>query len=286
MRLASFTYENTSSFGIVRDDFAILDLGAALADRGIRTLRQFIAAGCPNGRDIEASAPLRPADKITYLPLIPDAELIICVGLNYANHIAEMGREMPSYPALFSRTYRSQVGHEQPIVRPKVSKALDYEGELAFVIGRGGRHISAADALDHIAGFTCYNDGSVRDYQRHTAQFLPGKNFRGTGAFGPWMVPVSEWATIRSGRLVTRLNGEIMQDTRLDDLIFDVPALVEYVSSFTDLSPGDVVITGTPGGVGVARKPPLFMKPGDRVEVEISGIGTLSNPIADEAPGQ
>lgn len=283
MRWTSFATAEGASFGAVLDSGEIADLGAVMAGQGISTLRAFLAAGASVPTGAMKSAPLRAASEVTFLPLIPDAELILCVGLNYASHVAEMGRARPDFPSLFSRTYRSQVGHGQPILRPKVSDQLDYEGELAVVIGRGGSHISEADAMNHVAGFSCYNDASLRDYQRHTHQFLPGKNFRGTGAFGPWLVPAERWPEIRAGRLVTRLNGVVMQDAAVDDLVFDVPALIEYASRFTDLAPGDVIVTGTPGGVGVARNPPVFMRPGDVVEVEITGIGTLSNPVEDEA---
>ena len=285
VRLASFLHAGRATFGAVHDDDTLVDLGAALAPQGIGTLRQYLAARAAGTLPAAADGPRLPAAEATWLPVIPDPGLILCVGLNYARHIDEMGNKRPDYPTLFSRTPRSQVGHGAPMVRPRVSQAFDYEGELAVVIGRPGRHIERAAAMAHVAGFSCYNDGSVRDWQRHTSQFLPGKNFAGTGPFGPWMAPAEAADTILGGRLTTRLNGEVMQDTPIDDLIFDIPALIAYISTFTDLEPGDVIVTGTPGGVGVARTPPVFLQPGDRVEVEITGIGTLSNPVVEEPAG-
>src|SRR5579864_4367907 len=183
---------------------------------------------------------------------------------------------------LFTRFANTQVGHGQPLVRPRVSEKLDFEGELAFIIGKKGRHISEADALSCVAGYACFNDGSVRDWQLHTSQFTPGKNFPGTGGFGPWLVSPDEVPGIARATLTTRLNGEEVQRSSTDDLIFGVPALISYISEFTELVPGDVIITGTPSGVGAFRKPPLWMKPGDVVEVEIEGIGVLKNPLAAE----
>lgn len=285
MKLASFVHAGRATFGAVGDDDTLLDLGAVLGGQGIGTLRQYLAARADGSLAEDAgraAAPRVPAAEVAWLPVIPDPGLILCVGLNYARHIDEMGNKRPDHPTLFSRSPRSQVGHGAPMIRPRVSQALDYEGELAVIIGRPGRHIDRAAAMAHVAGFACYNDGSVRDWQRHTSQFLPGKNFAGTGPFGPWMVSAEAADTVLAGRLVTRLNGEVMQDTPIDDLIFDIPALIAYISTFTELAPGDVIVTGTPGGVGVARTPPVFLKPGDRIEVEITGIGTLSNPVEAE----
>ena len=184
---------------------------------------------------------------------------------------------------IFARYPDSQVGHGQPMLRPRESVQLDFEGELAVVIGKVARRVPAARALDYVAGYSCYNDGSIRDWQRHTSQFTPGKTFPGTGGFGPWLVTTDEIPDPAKLTYETRLNGQVMQKAPLSDLVFDVPALVAYCSIFTTLNPGDVIVTGTTGGVGAFRKPPLWMKPGDVVEVEISGIGTLRNTIADEA---
>jgi 2-keto-4-pentenoate hydratase/2-oxohepta-3-ene-1,7-dioic acid hydratase in catechol pathway len=207
---------------------------------------------------------------------------VLCIGINYATHVRETGREMPTYPMIFTRFADSQVAHLQPIIRPKASHKLDFEGELAVVIGKTARHVKAEDALEYVAGYACYNDGSVRDWQKHTIQFVPGKNFPCTGGFGPWLVTCDEIGDPQDLELTTRLNGQVMQHTRTSDMIFDVRHLIEYCSTFTELAPGDVIVSGTTGGVGAFREPPVWMKPGDTVEVEISGIGILRNSIADE----
>jgi 2-keto-4-pentenoate hydratase/2-oxohepta-3-ene-1,7-dioic acid hydratase in catechol pathway len=215
--------------------------------------------------------------------VIPNPDKILCIGLNYETHRKETGRSEVENPTVFGRFANSQTGHLANIVRPRVSKDLDFEGELAVIIGRPGRYISRKDAWDHIAGYACYNEGSVRDYQRHTHQFTPGKNFPETGAFGPWMVTPDEAGDLAPLRLQTRLNGQVVQDATISQMIFDIPRQIEYCSAFTRLEPGDVIVTGTPGGVGSRRTPPLWMKPGDVVEVEIDRIGLLRNGIADEA---
>lgn len=219
---------------------------------------------------------------ILWRPVIPNPDKIICIGLNYREHIREVGRKVEDHPVIFLRLAASQVGHLQPILRPKVSDQLDFEGELAVVIGQPGRSIPAVKALQYVAGYSIYNDASIRDWQRHTHQYTPGKNFPSTGAFGPWMVTAEEAPDPSALHLTTRLNGQVMQSSGVDDLLFSVPDLIAYVSSFTELLPGDVLVTGTPSGVGAARKPPLWMQPGDSVEVEISVIGTLRNPIVQE----
>jgi 2-keto-4-pentenoate hydratase/2-oxohepta-3-ene-1,7-dioic acid hydratase in catechol pathway len=221
-------------------------------------------------------------NSIDFLPVVQNASRILCVGLNYRSHVIETGREVPSHPMIFVRFASSQVGHWEPMVRPKESEMFDYEGELAVVIGKACRRVSPKDAPDMIAGYSAYNDGSVRDWQRHTIQFTPGKNFPQTGAFGPWLVTTDELPDIAASHLVTRLNGVEVQRAVISDLIFGVPELISYCSTFTSLEPGDVIVTGTTGGVGHARTPPLWMKPGDVVEVEIGGIGTLVNPIVGE----
>jgi len=223
-----------------------------------------------------------PLEAIRYLPPVLRPGRIICAGANYADHAKEMGRAQLEYPVLFTRFASTQVGHGQPLIRPRASERFDYEGELALVIGRPGRAIAEADALGHVAGYACYNDGSVRDWQRHTGQLLPGKNFPGTGAFGPWLVTADEVPDPSALRLTTRLNGTVMQDAGVDLLIFTIPALIAYVSRFTALEIGDVIVTGTPSGVGDARKPPVYMRPGDEVSVEITGVGVLTNPIRGE----
>ena len=221
-------------------------------------------------------------DEAELLPVIPDPDKIICVGMNYHDHVAEVGRTATEKPSLFARFAGSQVGHMRPMVKQRVSDQFDYEGELAVVIGKTGRHIDPSVAFDHVAGYSCYNEGSVRDWQRHTTQFISGKTFAGTGAFGPWLVTPDELGDPTKLTLQTRLNGERVQSTTTDKLITTIPELIAYCSTMLPLLPGDVIVTGTPGGVGLKRNPPLFMKQGDVVEVEISGIGILRNPIVAE----
>jgi 2-keto-4-pentenoate hydratase/2-oxohepta-3-ene-1,7-dioic acid hydratase in catechol pathway len=216
---------------------------------------------------------------VKLLPVIPDPDKIICVGLNYEKHRKETGRAVVQHPTIFTRFADSQVAHGADIVLPPESERLDYEGELAVVIGKGGRRIPASDALQHVAGYSCYNDGSIRDWQAHTIQFGPGKNWPETGAFGPWLVTADLFGELGPQRIQTRLNGVVMQDAHLNDLIFPIPQLIEYISTFTPLRPGDVIVSGTPGGVGHKRDPQVYMRPGDRVEVEIDGIGTLRNGV-------
>jgi 2-keto-4-pentenoate hydratase/2-oxohepta-3-ene-1,7-dioic acid hydratase in catechol pathway len=229
-----------------------------------------------------AKAARYPLKNISWLPVIPNPDKILCIGLNYETHRKETGRSEVENPTVFGRFANSQTGHLANIIRPLVSKDLDFEGELALIIGRPGRYISRAAAWDHIAGYACYNEGSVRDYQRHTHQFTPGKNFPETGAFGPWMVTPDEAGDLAPLRLQTRLNGQVVQDATISQMIFGIPQQIEYCSSFTRLEPGDVIVTGTPGGVGSRRTPPLWMKPGDIIEVEIDRIGLLRNGVADE----
>ena len=233
-----------------------------------------------SGDPIDMSSVLR-------LPPIPNPEKIICVGLNYLDHTSESGFVQPDYPTLFTRVNSSLVGDGAPIVRPTVSDQLDYEGELVAVIGRGGRHIKRADALDHIAGYSIFNDASIRDYQFKTPQWTVGKNFDGTGAFGPVFVTADELPDGCKGlKLETRLNGTTVQSASISSMVFDVASQIEIISEAITLAPGDLIVTGTPSGVGLARKPPLWMKPGDICEVEIEGIGVLRNPIVDEVRPQ
>jgi 2-keto-4-pentenoate hydratase/2-oxohepta-3-ene-1,7-dioic acid hydratase in catechol pathway len=281
MRLASFRSGARTTWGMVEGD-QILDLGSVFGER-FTGLRSVIAADAyAELRAAALSAAKIPLASVVLLPVIPDPAKILCIGLNYEMHRLETGREKSGYPAVFTRFADSQLGAGRPIVRPKVSRKLDYEGELAVIIGRGGRYIPALEAMAHVAGYACYNDASVRDWQRHTHQFTPGKNFPGTGAFGPWMVTRDEVPDVTSLNLTTRLNGQIVQQACLDQLIFSIPELIAYCSSFTPLAPGDVIATGTPGGVGDKREPQLFMKAGDVVEVDISGIGRLENSVVDE----
>jgi 2-keto-4-pentenoate hydratase/2-oxohepta-3-ene-1,7-dioic acid hydratase in catechol pathway len=277
VKLISYVHAGKPGFGIVKEQ-GVIALGARTRQPSLKhvldrmdTLRSYA----------DESPDLR-LDEVTYAPAIPNPDKIFCVGINYLHHQQETGHAKPEHPLIFTRFANSQVGHEQPIIRPRVSEQLDFEGELAVVIGRVGRHISEADALSFIAGYAAYNDGSIRDWQRHSTQFTPGKNFVGTGAFGPWLVTPDEVPGVLRTTLVTRLNGQEVQRATTDDLIFGIPALIAYCSTFTELVPGDTIITGTPGGVGGFRDPPLWMKPGDLVEVEIEGIGVLRNRVRDE----
>ena len=225
---------------------------------------------------------INPAE-IEYLPPFPNPEKVICFGLNYKDHAAESGFQAPTYPALFGRFPSSLLGHNAPIIRPKVSEQLDYEGELVAVIGKPGRNIPVERALEHVAGYSIFNDASIRDYQFKSAQWMIGKNFDATGAFGPVFVTADELPEGAKGlRLQTRLNGQVLQDAKTEDMIFDVATQISLMSDPMMMQPGDVFVTGTPSGVGLARNPKIFMKPGDVCEVEIEGIGLLSNPIEDQ----
>jgi len=245
----------------------------ALADDGLQTIRATVG-GC-HAIDFAVG-------DISFDPVIPDAGQILCIGLNYDEHRRETRREQTGNPTVFARYAQSQIGHEVPIVRPVESTMLDYEGELAVIIGTTARRVSIEDAMTIVAGYACYNDVSVRDFQRHTSQFHPGKNFPATGCFGPWMVTSDEIPNYEELTIETRVNGVVMQSAGLDQLIFSIPELVSYCSTFTELRPGDVIVTGTPGGVGSARTPPVWLKEGDVVEVEVSGVGLLSNAVVDE----
>lgn len=219
------------------------------------------------------------------LPPLPSPPKILCVGLNYADHSAESGFAVPSYPTIFGRFASSLIGHGAPIIRPRVSEQLDYEGEFVAVIGRGGRDIAKARALDHVIAYSLFNDASIRDYQFKAPQWTVGKNFDGTGPFGPCLMTADELPPGCQGlRLQTRLNGQVVQDASTDDLVFDVATLVSVLSEAFTLEAGDIIVTGTPSGVGLARKPPLWMKPGDVCEVELEGLGVLRNPVVDQAP--
>ena len=281
MKLASFEISGQPSWGVVDGD-DMLDVGSVLRDRA-PDLRTAIAAGIwADIRQAAADAPRLALSAVAWLPVIPNPDKILCVGLNYESHRRETGRAEVENPTIFARFANSQLGHRGNILRPRVSSQLDYEGELAVVIGKAGRYISREDAWKHVAGYACYNDGTLRDWQRHTHQFTPGKNFPDTGAFGPWMVTADEIADLDALKLTTRVNGEVVQEAGLDQMIFDVPRLIQYCSAFTRLEPGDVIATGTPGGVGFKREPQLFLKPGDTVEVAITHLGVLTNGIADE----
>ncbi len=282
MRLISFSSDDRDSFGIIAGD-GIIDAGARLQGE-FSSLRDVLGHSALNLlRGMEGLSPDLAVADARFRPTIPDpAAKILCVGVNYLPHIAEMGREKPDHPVIFVRFADSLVGHLEPIVRPRESVQLDYEGELAVIIGRRARRVPRERALEHVAGYACFNDGSIRDFQRHGLQWTPGKNFHASGAFGPWLVTTDELPDPAGLTLETRLNGSVMQHESVAELCFDVPALIAYCSTFAQLEPGDVIVTGTPGGVGAGRQPPLWMKAGDVVEVEVDGVGTLKNPVVDE----
>jgi 2-keto-4-pentenoate hydratase/2-oxohepta-3-ene-1,7-dioic acid hydratase in catechol pathway len=282
MKLASYLADGRPAFGVVVDH-GVITMNERL-DAHIASLKQALAADLiPQIAEVAAAAkPDHKLADIEFLPAIPDPELIACAGINYRSHASETGREVPKQPSMFIRRANTLVGHDGEMIRPNVSTHFDFEGELAVVIGRGGRHIAAERALDHLAGYTCFVDGSVRDYQKFSV--TSGKNFPGTGPLGPWIVTRDEIPDPTNLILTTRLNGTEMQRSGTDLLIYAIPQIIAFCSDFTPLSPGDVIATGTPEGVGHRRTPPVWMKSGDVLEVEITGIGTLRSWIVDEEP--
>jgi acylpyruvate hydrolase len=283
MRIANFKMNTVA--GIAADDGSGWH-GLMQSDPGFPgALPELIVRGTDLpavGRALKDS-PVIDIDAVQLLPPVPLPPKILCVGLNYDDHLEESGLKKPDYPEIFGRFATSLIAHRQPIRRPPESKALDYEAELAVVIGTPGRRIPRDKALEHVAGYSLFNDATIRDFQLRTPQWTMGKNFDGTGAFGPWLATPDGLPPGASGlRIQGRLNGHAMQDTRTDRLIFDVATLIELISVAMSLERGDVIITGTPGGVGAARKPPVYMKPGDVFEVEIESIGVLSNTVQDE----
>ena len=279
MKLLSFSTAAGESYGMVQDD-GVVDLGQRLGGKypDLRALLEGngqAEAAAAGGGDADHAL-----DAITFLQVIPNARRIICIGLNYREHAAEMGMEFPENPSLFSKWPGALVGHEQDVVCPKVSTHYDYEGELAFIIGKPGRHIAEGAAMAHVAGYAPFLDGSVRDFQGQSV--IAGKNFQHSGSCGPWMTTADEVPDPANLRLTTRLNGDEVQNESTEQLFYSVANIIAYVSQFTPLHPGDVIATGTPSGVGAGRKPPLWMKPGDRIEVEISGLGCLANTVVAE----
>lgn len=280
MKIASFKAGSGASYGIVTEG-GIVDVGRRL--KNFPTLKALLTGGSLDDlRKMQGESADHALADVVLLPTVPDPDKIFCIGVNYATHLAESGHPTPPHPMIFTRFANSQVGSGQPMIRPPESERFDYEGELAVIIGKGGRRIPKERALQHVAGYACYNDGSIRDWQRHTSQFTPGKNFAGTGGFGPWMVTTDEMPDVSKQTIATRVNGMEVQAAPISDLVFDVPTLIAYCSTFTELVPGDVIVTGTTGGVGAYRVPPLWLKHGDVVEVEVSGIGILRNPVRDE----
>lgn len=279
MHIARFAHEGRQHWGMtdgqhaysLNHEWSSLDQGLA---QGWDALVQ--AAGKPGCLAF-------PVSEVQWLPPVEAHSKILCVGLNYGRHVQETGRASAAHPSLFFRHLDSFVGHEQAIVKPAHSEQFDYEGELVVVIGREGRHISAADALDFVAGYTCMGENSVRDFQKHTAQVTAGKNFFRSGSLGPWITSAAGIPDPSALHLTTRLNGQTVQDTSLSDLIFPIPELIAYISTFCVLRPGDIIATGTPEGIGSKRVPPLFMKSGDVLEISVSGVGELRTPVINEA---
>ncbi len=279
MRCASFLTEGRQSYGVIRGEAAFEvsarfraeypDLQSVLRDGALEEL----------ATNLDPNA----AEGVRFLPPIPKPDKVLCVGVNFRPHVEEMGRDIPKHPVVFVRFSNSLVGHAEPIIRPDASRQYDYEGELAIVIGRRARAVTADHALDYVAGYLPFFDGSVRDWQRHTTQFTPGKNFPGSGSAGPAFVTPDEAGDPDAIELETRVNGEVMQSGRIADLIFGIPELIAYCSTFSCLEPGDIIATGTPGGVGAARTPPRWLVPGDDVEVDLGSIGTLRNTVVDES---
>jgi 2-keto-4-pentenoate hydratase/2-oxohepta-3-ene-1,7-dioic acid hydratase in catechol pathway len=282
MKLISFLNQGIASYGVVQGD-DVLDLTPILGAQA-PDLKTFIAKAlfASAAQALQTNKPNLKLSQLQLLPVIPNPDKIFCVGLNYGEHVKETGREVTETPVIFLRLADSQVAHGQDILRPPESHRLDYEAEIAIIIGKGGRRIAEKDAWDHIAGYSCYNDGSVRDWQVATSQWIPGKNFYKTGGFGPWMVTSDEIAPGQVMRLQTVLNGQVLQDTTTDKMIHSIPRQIAYISTFMPLSPGDVIVTGTPGGVGNKRNPQIFMKPGDVCEIVVDAIGTLRNGIRDD----
>ncbi len=289
MRLFSFEAQGQARIGVLKSagaqefiDLSVAapslpgDMGALIAQPGGLEAARQAAAQAP-------AAAVRSMAGLRFLPVVPRPGKIVCLGLNYADHAKEGGHARPEYPSFFMRGATSMTGHMEPIIRPRASTKLDYEAELAVVIGQRARHLNKTNALDCVAGYSCFNDGSIRDYQRKTNQWTIGKNFDGSGPFGPWLVTPDELPPGAAGlRIQSRLNGKVMQDANTRDFLWDVVESLCIITECMTLEPGDVIITGTPAGVGYARTPPVWMAPGDTCEIEIEGIGILSNPIADE----
>jgi 2-keto-4-pentenoate hydratase/2-oxohepta-3-ene-1,7-dioic acid hydratase in catechol pathway len=283
MKLISYSRAGAAHFGAVVDS-GVVELTTRVA--GAKDLATLLASteALDQARAIAATqqADYALAD-VELAPVIPNPGKVVCVGINYVEHAEEAGRKIGQYPVIFQRYSETLIAHGAPLLRPKASTNFDFEAELAVVIGKGGAHIDAADAMQHVAGYTCFNDASVRDWQFHTHQYGMGKNFNATGALGPWLVTADEIPEYRELTVKGLLNGEQLQEGRLSALAFDIPNLIAYISQALPLNPGDVIATGTPSGIGFKRTPPIFLKDGDTFEVVIPRIGTLSNPVIDEA---
>ena len=284
MRFISFELRGQPTFGLWKDENSWLQVPADFQAQ-YPDLKSVIAAGKLEELEVatQKNGTLQTAPAARLLPVIPNPGKVFCVGLNYKTHVAETKRADSEYPSIFTRFADSLSAHNAALPHPRETKRFDFEGELAVIIGKGGRNIAQADAFEHIAGYACFNDGTARDWQRHTHQWTPGKNFPLTGPFGPFMATRKAIPDVNELALETRLNGVVMQHAPLSDLIFTLPVIIEYLSGFAPLSPGDVIATGTPGGVGDRREPPVYMKAGDVIEVEITGLGILRNVVSNAA---
>ncbi len=284
MKVLSYRQHGVAHVGLVNAG-GVVDLTSRLQVDSVRELldRNLLA----QARNFETANPDQKLSDIEFLPVIPDPPHLICVGINYLKHLEEVqgagiARQMPKHPSLFLRLNDTLVAHNAPLLMPKMSDDFDYEAEFAIIIGKSGRSIPEARALDHVAGYSCFNDASVRDWQFHSSQVTPGKNFPATGGFGPWMVTPDEVGDPHKLSIKLVLNGKTMQDGKTSDLIFSIPKIIAYISQFVALKPGDVIATGTPAGVGFSRKPPVFMKAGDLCEVHIENVGVLRNHVAKD----
>lgn len=281
MRLISFTRHGAEGFGAVVDDGVIdltgriagaMDIAELLGDEGLDAARELCGSACVDFALADCAL----------LPVIPRPSKVICLAINFRGHAIETGRDLPKHPVIFHRHASTLIAHGAPLTRPIVSDKLDYEGELAVVLGRRGGNIPVERAMEYVAGYTCFNEASIRDWQKHSHLYGMGKNFRGTGAVGPWLVTADQVPDPSTLVVTTTLNGEEVQRVGMDDLIFPIPQLIAYVSQALDWLPGDILVTGTPAGVGLFHDPPRFLRPGDRVEVSVTGVGTLSNGVADQ----
>lgn len=284
MKILSFVHNGMPGVGILNGN-GVVDLRRRANVSSLRALLE--SGGLASVESHATDEPDFSLQDVRFLQVVTDPRHVICVGINYSKHIDEavdagIDRKKPDMPSIFLRVAESLVAHGEPLLLPAVSRCLDYEGELAVIIGKGGRYIAAKDAQAHVAGYACFNDGSIRDWQFHTNNITPGKNFPGTGALGPWLVSADEIPDPHRLRIRTRVDNEIMQDGNTTDMIFKVPEIIAYISSFIPLAPGDVITTGTPEGVGFSRKPPRYLEAGETCEIEIEGIGTLVNPVATE----
>ncbi|MEE2999474.1 MAG: fumarylacetoacetate hydrolase family protein [Pseudomonadota bacterium] len=284
MRIIAYRHNENDNLGVMVGDENFVSLASVSPELPVKMMELLNISGWQH--KIEDSLDGKSGDlsinDVQLLPLIPDTPVIWCVGVNYKEHQDETGRGAQEEPMFFIRTNHGLIGPYDPIIRPNISDMLDFEGELAVIIGKGGRHISKENAHDHIAGYAIFNDATIRDWQRHTIQFCPGKNFEGTGPLGPWMVTPDEFGDPYTQSLTTRLNGEQVQHTSIADMDHKIDKQIEYLSTIHTLRPGDIISTGTPGGVGARREPQLWMKPGDIISVEITGLGKIENEIKQE----